>query len=74
MSYFARFYPYTVSFIIIKVDFNDQGIYKSIISDTKYEYQTEILVHEPYQRQKTDVLQSELPLLFIKKIERSKNK
>ncbi|CAF1031742.1 unnamed protein product [Rotaria sordida] len=60
---------YTVTFKISKVDFNDAGIYKSIIKDTKYEYQTEILVHDPYQRQKTDVLESELPLLFIKKLE-----
>src|SRR5207237_424409 len=49
-------------------------IYKSNILDTKYEYQTEILVHEPYQRQKTDVLESELPLLFIKKLEDQKVK
>ncbi|CAF4166926.1 unnamed protein product, partial [Rotaria sp. Silwood2] len=59
---------YTVSFTISKVDFTDAGIYKSIIQGTKYEYQTEILVHDPYQRQKTDVLESELPLLFIKKL------
>jgi hypothetical protein len=57
---------------ISKVDFNDQGIYKSIISGTKYEYQTEVLVHEPYQRQKSDVLESELLLLFIKKLEDQK--
>ena len=63
---------YTVTFTISKVDFNDQGIYKSSISDTKYQYETEILVHEPYQRQKTDVLESELPLLFIKKLEDQK--
>lgn len=60
---------YTVTFTIPKVDFNDEGIYKSILPGTKYEYQTEILVHDPYQRQKTDVLESELPLLFIKKLE-----
>lgn len=60
---------YTVTFTISKIDFNDQGIYKSFISGTKYEYQTEVLVHDPYQRQKTDVLESELPLLFIKKLE-----
>ncbi len=63
---------YTVTFSIPKVDFNDQGIYKSILPGTKYEYQTEILVHDPYQRQKTDVLESELPLLFIKKLEDQK--
>ncbi|CAF4580073.1 unnamed protein product, partial [Rotaria sp. Silwood1] len=63
---------YTVTFTISKVDFTDAGIYKSIIQGTKYEYQTEILVHEPYQRQKTDVLESELPLLFIKKLEDQK--
>jgi hypothetical protein len=63
---------YTVTFSIPKVDFDDQGIYKSLLSGTKYEYQTEILVHEPYERQKTDVLESELPLLFIKKLEDQK--
>ena len=65
---------YTVTFSIPKVDFSDQGIYKSILPGTKYEYQTEILVHDPYQRQKTDVLESELPLLFIKKLEDQKVK
>ena len=65
---------YTVTFTIPKVDFPDQGFYKSILPGTKYEYQTEILVHDPYQRQKTDVLESELPLLFIKKLEDQKVK
>ncbi|CAF3800634.1 unnamed protein product, partial [Rotaria magnacalcarata] len=65
---------YTVTFSISKVDFNDAGIYKSIIQGTKYEYQTEILVHDPYERQKTDVLEAELPLLFIKKLEDQKVK
>jgi hypothetical protein len=65
---------YTVTFTIPKVDFSDQGIYKSILPGTKYEYQSEILVHDPYQRQKTDVLESELPLLFIKKLEDQKVK
>jgi hypothetical protein len=60
---------YTVTFSIDKVDFNDEGIYKSILPGTKYEYQTEIFVHDPYKRQKSDVLESELPLLFIKKLE-----
>ncbi|CAF0817324.1 unnamed protein product [Adineta steineri] len=60
---------YSVTFTIDKVDFKDEGIYKSNISGTKYEYQTEVMVHDPYKRQKTDVLESELPLLFIKKLE-----
>ena len=65
---------YTVTFSISKVDFPDQGFYKCILPGTKYEYQTEILVHDPYQRQKTDVLEGELPLLFIKKLEDQKVK
>ena len=63
---------YTVTFSIPKVDFSDEGIYKSIVTGTKYEYQTEILVHDPYQRQKTDHLESDLPLLFVKKLEDQK--
>lgn len=65
---------YSVTLLMSKVDFNDAGIYKSIIKGTKYEYQTEILVHDPYERQKTDVLESEMPLLFIKKLEDQKVK
>ncbi|UJR34155.1 hypothetical protein I4U23_021562, partial [Adineta vaga] len=60
---------YTVTFTIDKVDFKDQGIYKSILPGTKYEYETEVLVHDPYQRQKTDIGDSEEPLLFVKKLE-----
>ena len=63
---------YTVTFLIPKVDLNDAGIYRTILPGTKYEYETEILIHEPYQRQKTDVLESELPLLFVKKLEDQK--
>ena len=63
---------YTMTFLIPKVDLNDAGIYRSILPGTKYEYETEIWVHDPYQRQKTDVLESTLPLLFVKKLEDQK--
>ena len=64
---------YTVTFAIDKVELNDAGIYKSIINGTKYEYQSEILIHDPYERQKVDV-NAEMPLLFVKKLENQKVK
>ena len=65
---------YTVTFTIDKVDFPDEGIYKVILPNTKYEYQTEVFVHNPYERQKTDALEGELALLFVKKLEDQKVK
>ena len=63
---------YTVSYRLDQAELNDAGIYQSRVVDTPHEYQTEVLVHDPYQRQKSDVLDSELPLLFIKKLEDQK--
>ena len=63
---------YTVTYQLDQVELNDAGIVRSRVVDTQFEYQTEVLVHDPYQRQKTDVLDSELPLLFIKKLEDQK--
>ena len=63
---------YTVTLDMGQVTLNDGGIYQSKIVGTQFEYRTEILVHDPYQRQKTDVLEAEMPLLFIKKLEDQK--
>ncbi|CAF1342008.1 unnamed protein product, partial [Didymodactylos carnosus] len=66
---------YRVTFTVPKVDFDHAGIYKCVVlgknNKPLYEYQTEVLVHDPYERQKQD-LEFEEPLIFVRKLEDQK--
>lgn len=65
---------YTVTFSIEKASLDDAGMYKALVSGTTFVYDTEVMVHDPYERQKLDSKDMEMPLAFVKKLENQKVK